>query len=82
MSPAGEVKEDWKTSRKHSGISTSLSVAQRNMLTLRDLCDKLKRLDEVTLLEVLDISSEDIVDRFEDMIEEHYDQLEKELEDI
>ena len=43
--------------------------------TFEELNSKLKSLDEVTILEVLDISSEDIVDRFQDIIEERYDYL-------
>ena len=39
-------------------------------LTFNDLKDRLKALDEVTLLELLDLKSEDIVDRFEDLIED------------
>lgn len=50
-------------------------------LTLRDVQDRLKLLDEITLLEVLDISSEDLVDRFMDRIEEKLDELEVELTD-
>ena len=42
---------------------------------------RLKQLDEITLLEVLDISSEELIDRFIDKIEENYDTLEKELND-
>ena len=41
----------------------------------------LKRVDEVSLLELLEISSEDLVDRFGDKIEEKYDQLVIEVED-
>ena len=41
--------------------------------TMRDIINDLKRMDEVTLLELLDLSSEDIVDRFEDVIENRYD---------
>lgn len=44
-------------------------------LTLPDLCDKLKQIDEVTLLEKLEIYSDDIVERFTDKIEEKYEQL-------
>lgn len=51
-------------------------------LTFEDIKDRLKRLDELTLLEVLDISSEEIVDRFEDFIEERFDHFEQELEEI
>ncbi len=44
-------------------------------MTWHDLITKLKQLDEVTLLEVLDLSSSDIVDRVEDVIELHQDKL-------
>lgn len=40
------------------------------MLTLTDVKERLKKLDETTLLEILEISSEEIVDRFEDKIED------------
>lgn len=50
-------------------------------LTTHDICDRLKNLDEISLLEVLDISSEEIVDRFNDKIEEKADELEEELRD-
>ena len=42
-------------------------------LTLTDVMSRLKQLDEITLLEVLDISSEELIDRFIDKIEENYD---------
>ena len=48
-------------------------------LTFVDICDRLSNLDEVTLLEVLDISSEEIVVRFQDKVEEKADQLEEDL---
>ncbi len=38
------------------------------------------KMDEITLLEVLEITSEDLVERFEDFIEEKADQLEEDLE--
>jgi len=38
-------------------------------------------LDEITLLELLGINSYDIVERFEDLIENNYDKLMKEIED-
>lgn len=50
-------------------------------LTLPDIFEKLKQMDEVTLLEVLGITSEDIVNRFQDYIEYNADSLEGELED-
>ena len=51
-------------------------------LTLEELCQALKqRVDEISLLEVLSISAEDIVERFKDRIEENYEQLSKDFED-
>lgn len=51
-------------------------------LTLVDIFNRLRRLDEITLLEILDITSEDLVDRFQDLIEDKADELEEELEDL
>jgi hypothetical protein len=51
------------------------------MLTFPDICDKLKRLDEVTILEVLEINTEEIVARFQDRIEDMADYLEELLDD-
>jgi hypothetical protein len=50
-------------------------------MTLADIKKALLRLDEVTLMEILEISSEDLVDRFEDFIEAKADLLEADLED-
>jgi len=51
------------------------------MLTLPDICDKLKRLDEVTILELLEVNSEEIVAKFQDKIEDMADYLEDLLDD-
>jgi hypothetical protein len=51
------------------------------MLTIPDICDKLKRLDEVTILELLEVNSEEIVNRFQDKIEDMADYLEEVLDD-
>ena len=51
------------------------------MKTLADVINHLKRIDEISLLEVLDISSEDLVDRFVDLIEDRYEQLREEFEE-
>ena len=51
------------------------------MLTIPDICDKLKRLDEVTILELLEVNSEEIVSRFQDKIEDMADYLEEVLDD-
>jgi len=51
------------------------------MLTLEDIKDKLKQLDEVTLMETLEITSDDLVDRFTDLIEQKQDTLELQFDD-
>ncbi len=51
------------------------------MLTLRDVIEHLKRIDEVSLLEVLEISSEELCERFVDKIEDKYDTLAEEFEE-
>jgi len=48
-------------------------------LTLPDIKDRLKLIDEITLMELLEISSEDLVDRFEDKIEDMADKLEEQV---
>ena len=56
------------------------------MLTPAERDDRLKQLAEIDLLEILDISSEDIVDRFPDKVEErefyYLEDLENEEEEI
>ena len=49
-------------------------------MTFVELCDRLKQLDEVLLLEVLEINSGQIVDRFQDVVEDKRDYLEEDLE--
>lgn len=50
-------------------------------LTLRDIMERMARLDEITLLEVLNISSEEIVERFADKIEDKFEELEIDLDE-
>ena len=50
-------------------------------LTLVELKERLKKLDETILCEVLNISSEELVERFEDVIEENFEELEEDLDD-
>ena len=45
-------------------------------LTLREILERLKSLDEVELCDILGISSEDIVERFLDVIEDKIETLE------
>ena len=49
-------------------------------LTLPELKERLKSLDEVILLELLDIASEDLVETFGDIIENNYTRLLKEVD--
>lgn len=46
-----------------------------NNLTFTELCDKLADLDEITLVESLDLTARDIVDKFGDEIEDKFDLL-------
>lgn len=48
-------------------------------LVWQDINDRLKQLDEITLMELLDIRSDDLVERFQDRIEEKLDRLEEEV---
>lgn len=50
-------------------------------LTIYELQDRLKEVDELSLLEILGIDSEELVDKFIDKIEEKFDKLAKEYED-
>lgn len=49
------------------------------MMTLQEVKEALCHYDEVTLLEVLDIKSDELVERFEDIIEAQYERLIEEL---
>ena len=52
-------------------------------LTLEEIKDRLRRIDEITLLEVLNLNSEDLVERFEDRILERLtDDLVEDLEEM
>jgi len=51
------------------------------VITLDELKQKLMQVDEVTLLETLDLSSEDIVNRFTDVIENNYPRLSGEFDE-
>ena len=50
-------------------------------LTIYELQDRLKEVDELSLLEILGIGSDEIVEKFIDKIEEKFDKLSKEYED-
>jgi hypothetical protein len=48
-------------------------------LTFQEVCERLEDIDEITLLEVLDISSKDIIEKFQDKIEDNLEDLEADL---
>ncbi len=50
-------------------------------MTITELFDKLKELDELAILEMLDISSEELIDKFQFEIEDLYDELSVRFED-
>ena len=50
-------------------------------ITFHELKARLKQIDEVSLLEVLGLTSEDIVERCSDLIEDQYETLAKEFEE-
>jgi hypothetical protein len=47
---------------------------------LEELKEKLERLDEVSLLELLNISSRDLINAFADVVEDNMDRFLKEVE--
>jgi len=49
--------------------------------TLREVIEWLKNMDEITLLERLDISSEELAERFIDKVEDNFDDFEQEMEE-
>jgi hypothetical protein len=55
-------------------------VNNNNNVTFEELKEALKRLDEVTLLELLGLQSDDLVERFDDVIEKKQEYLTKEID--
>ena len=50
-------------------------------LTIHDLFERLKELDELSILEILNLTSEQLIDRFQDEIEDKFDTLIEQFED-
>ncbi len=50
------------------------------MKTLTDILQQLKQLDEISVVELLGITAEDLVDRFQDLVENDQDRYEQELQ--
>ena len=49
-------------------------------LTIEELKERLMQVNELDVVELLDLTSEDILDRFEDVVEDRYDILIKEIQ--
>lgn len=58
-------------------MNVGLVVSHMNKI---ELIQELKQIDEVTLLELLEINSEDLVDAFLDKIDERIEYIYKELQ--
>ena len=50
-------------------------------ITYEELRKRLRKIDEISLLEILNIDSELLVDRFSDLIEDRINELSKEFEE-
>jgi len=50
-------------------------------LTFSELIEELYNIDEITLLETLGLTSEDLVNKFMDKVEEHEDMLRELIDD-
>ena len=50
-------------------------------LLLAEILERLKQEDEITILELLNINSEMLVDRFPDLVENMQERIEGELEE-
>jgi len=59
---------------------TERSTNVNATITFEELKEALKRLDEITLLELLGLQSDDLVERFDDVIEKKQEYLTKEID--
>ncbi len=50
-------------------------------LTFEEIKERLKQFDELTLCEILEISSDDLVERFDDIIEENIEYFYEQVEE-
>ena len=51
-------------------------------MTKQDILDKLRNTEETLLIELLGLTSSDIVDQFLDLIEERYEYIYRQVNDI
>jgi hypothetical protein len=50
-------------------------------LTFAEVCERLRRWDEITLVETLGLTTEDLIGAFADRIEDKLEELTKEVEE-
>ena len=56
-------------------------MAVRN-LTFQELCEELQKIEETELMELLEIDSIELIDKFQDKIEDNFDKLLKEVANL
>ena len=56
-------------------------MAVRN-LTFQELCEELQKIEETELMELLEIDSIELIDKFQDKIEDNFDKLLKEVDNL
>jgi uncharacterized protein YecA (UPF0149 family) len=64
----------------------NVKTAEQGMTkTFHEVCEDLQTLDEITILEILEITSEELIEKFQDKIEDNFVKvvkaLDNELED-
>lgn len=56
-------------------------MAVRN-LTFQELCEELQKIEETELMKLLEIDSIELIDKFQDKIEDNFDKLLKEVDNL
>lgn len=51
-------------------------------LTFKELCQELEKIEEIDLMELLDIDSIDLIDNFQDRIEDNFERLLEEVDNL
>jgi hypothetical protein len=78
------TQEQTTKSLKRTLTGFSRRIKKRKMINLthHELCEELEKLDEVELLELLDVTSEELVEKFQDKIEDNFDKLIEEVDNL
>ena len=56
-------------------------MAVRN-LTFLELCEELQKIEETELMELLEIDTIELIDKFQDKIEDNFDKLLREVDNL